>query len=92
MTAPCPHPDSWFSRELCEEPCGSMHYYCTECGALVDFCENVEMAREAAAAAAGLCVACESAPSTTTCGVPNHPCQLCVPCRRVLDGSEWDDD
>lgn len=26
----CPHPDTWFSREVCG--CGGMHDYCTECG------------------------------------------------------------
>lgn len=23
----------WFDRTICPEPCGTMHYYCTECGA-----------------------------------------------------------
>lgn len=30
--------NSVFSRSICPEPCGSMHYYCAECGALLDDC------------------------------------------------------
>jgi len=38
-----------------------------------------------------ICVACEDAPATTDCGVDHHRCPLCVDCRAVLDGTEWDD-
>jgi len=34
----CTHPDSWFDRTLCAEPCGSMHDRCTECGAVLGYC------------------------------------------------------
>lgn len=40
----------------------------------------------------GICVACEQAPATTTCGVPEHPCPLCRSCRLSLDGLEYEDD
>lgn len=33
----CSHPDASFDRSLCGM-CGSMHYFCTECGAQTDEC------------------------------------------------------
>ena len=68
-----------------------VHDVCTACDQVIGFCERVEIAREQAAAAAGLCFACELAPSTTTCGVPRHPCKLCLNCRLSLDGLEYYD-
>jgi hypothetical protein len=38
--AACPHTDEWFDRTICPEPCGSMHYYCTECGKRMDGCAH----------------------------------------------------
>lgn len=32
----CEHPDTWFSRSLCPDPCGFMHTYCIECGDPLD--------------------------------------------------------
>lgn len=40
--AGCPHPDSWFDREICPEPCGTMHDRCTDCGVAVDGCAHEE--------------------------------------------------
>ena len=34
----CGHPDTWFDRTLCPEPCGSMHDRCTECGVVLGRC------------------------------------------------------
>lgn len=31
----CTHPDTWFDRSVCAEPCGSMHCRCTGCGVVV---------------------------------------------------------
>lgn len=35
---PCGHnPENvWFSRSICPDPCGTMHYHCEECGAVAD--------------------------------------------------------
>mgnify|MGYP003575045932 CR=1 FL=1 len=33
---PCTHPDTWFDRTVCAEPCGTMHTICTECGEPLD--------------------------------------------------------
>lgn len=30
--------ESWFDRSICAEPCGSMHYRCSNCGAVVGHC------------------------------------------------------
>jgi DNA-binding MarR family transcriptional regulator len=30
----CEHDDVWFSRDICY--CGGMHYYCEDCGVMVD--------------------------------------------------------
>jgi len=38
---PCTHPDTWFDRSMCAEPCGSMHDRCTQCGVVVgEPCRN----------------------------------------------------
>ncbi len=34
----CTHPNEWFDRSICPEPCGSMHYYCTDCGMRMGRC------------------------------------------------------
>lgn len=40
---PCLHLDDvWFSREICEV-CNGMHYYCTECGQMLDDCIDNEL-------------------------------------------------
>lgn len=39
QTNECQHPDSWFSRAVCE--CDSMHYFCTECGFQMDACREL---------------------------------------------------
>lgn len=33
---PCEHEDTWFDRSICPEPCGSMHYVCSDCGEVTD--------------------------------------------------------
>lgn len=33
-----PNADTWFDREICFEPCGLMHYRCTECGKVDGYC------------------------------------------------------
>ena len=38
MSTECLHPDSWFDRTICPDPCGSMHHVCTECGLPTDEC------------------------------------------------------
>lgn len=35
---------AWFDRSVCAEPCGSMHYYCGQCGRLLDACANDDSA------------------------------------------------
>ena len=45
-TIPCEHPDEWFDRTICPEPCGMMHYYCTECGEPQDRCYWNELTSE----------------------------------------------
>lgn len=40
MSETCKHPDTWFSRTVCPEPCGYMHTYCTECSEPLDPCAN----------------------------------------------------
>jgi hypothetical protein len=34
----CQHPDSWFDRAICPEPCGSAHNRCSRCGSAVNGC------------------------------------------------------
>lgn len=34
----CKHQHSYFDRELCPEPCGSMHYRCDDCGKTIGGC------------------------------------------------------
>lgn len=44
----CTHPNEWFDRSICPDPCGSMHYYCTDCGKRMGRCaldEQRERAR-----------------------------------------------
>ena len=32
----CKHENGeWFDRQICPEPCGSMHYRCVDCGEIV---------------------------------------------------------
>lgn len=40
----CGHPagEASFSRSICPEPCGSMHYYCDTCGEVADHCELLQ--------------------------------------------------
>jgi hypothetical protein len=38
MADVCTHPDTWFDRSLCPEPCGAMHDRCTTCGEVVGGC------------------------------------------------------
>lgn len=35
---PCEHINTTFSRDHCPEPCGTMHYICTDCHEIVDPC------------------------------------------------------
>lgn len=45
VTCACGDSDDWFDRSICAEPCGSMHYVCTECGRIKGRCPNAEMGR-----------------------------------------------
>lgn len=47
----CKHPDVSFDRSLCA--CGSMHYYCTECGAQTDECSPASEPQTLTEAASG---------------------------------------
>lgn len=40
----CWHKDTWFSREVCPDPCGKMHNYCTDCGLRMEGCPLEEEA------------------------------------------------
>lgn len=37
-SAACPHEEEWFDRSICPEPCGSMHFYCVDCGQMIGDC------------------------------------------------------
>lgn len=45
QTTKCPHRDTWFSREICAEPCGMMHTYCTDCGKMMEKCATILRAK-----------------------------------------------
>jgi hypothetical protein len=35
----CRHDSLSFDRSVCPDPCNSMHYYCDDCGEVLDVCE-----------------------------------------------------
>lgn len=37
---PCPHIRQHFDRTLCAPPCDTMHYYCSDCGEVQDYCAH----------------------------------------------------
>lgn len=68
----CPHEHDYFDRSICPEPCGAMHYRCTDCGWALDYCPHEDPDVEKCGSVTHFTISCgdHKAYHRLTCGRP----------------------